>query len=78
MASMGLGFGLFGLLLVFLFWVGLVVLAGWLIGAMFQRNIRPPASLADRQLSACEILDKRHAQGEVTRNQHELTKQDLR
>jgi uncharacterized membrane protein len=78
MVGMGLGSGFLGLLLVFLFWVGLVVLAGWLMGAMFQRNIRPPTSLGGRQSDARAITENRHMQGEVSRDQYQLMKQDLR
>jgi putative membrane protein len=77
MMGMGLGFGLFGLLFMILFWVGLIALAVWLVGTLFGRNGRQAKSSGDHELSAREILDRRYARGELTREQYELMKQDL-
>jgi uncharacterized membrane protein len=68
---------MFGLLFMLLFWVGLIALAVWLISALFPRDGRRPTSPPGRDLSARQILDQRYAQGEITREQHELMKQDL-
>ena len=40
---MGMGFGLTGLLFMFLFWGGLVALAIFLVSALFPRDARPAA-----------------------------------
>ena len=74
---MGFGFGTFGLLLMLVFWGGLIALAVWLISALFPRGDQgtPPSTGGD--LSASEILDRRYARGEITREQYELMKQDL-
>jgi putative membrane protein len=77
MTGMGLGFGLFGLLFMVLFWVGLIALAVWLVGSLFGRNGRQVTSSGDHELNAREILDRRYARGEITREQYELMKQDL-
>jgi putative membrane protein len=77
MMGMGLGFGLFGLLFMILFWVGLIALAVWLVGTLFGRNGRRVTPSGDHELSAREILDQRYARGELTREQYELMKQDL-
>jgi putative membrane protein len=77
MMGMGLGFGLFGLLFMVLFWVGLIALAVWLVGSLFGRNGRQVTSSGDHELNAREILDRRYARGEITREQYELMKQDL-
>lgn len=77
MMGMGMGFGLFGLLFMLLFWIGLIALAVWLVSALFPRNGRDTAFPADRDLSPREILDRRYARGEITREQYELMKQDL-
>ena len=74
---MGIGFGMFGLLFMLLLWGGLIVLAFWLVSALFPRSGRRPTSPIDRDLSAREILDRRYARGEMTREQLELMKQDL-
>jgi putative membrane protein len=77
MMGMGLGFGLFGLLFMVLFWVGLIALAVWLVGSLFGRNGRRTTSSPDHEMSARESLDRRYARGEITREQYELMKQDL-
>ncbi|MEJ2559975.1 MAG: SHOCT domain-containing protein [Anaerolineae bacterium] len=77
MMGMGLGFGLFGLLFMILFWVGLIALAVWLVGTLFGHSDRRATSSGDHELSAPEILDRRYARGELTREQYELMKQDL-
>ncbi|GAB4532965.1 MAG: hypothetical protein Kow0063_14250 [Anaerolineae bacterium] len=77
MMGMGLGFGVFGLLFMLLFWGGLVALAIWLVSALFPRGKQGADFPVDRDLSAREILDTRYARGEITREQYELMKQDL-
>jgi putative membrane protein len=74
---MGMGFGLTGLLFVFLFLVGVIALAIWLVSALFPRDVRPAAS-NDQDLSARQILDIRYARGEITREQYETMKQDIK
>jgi putative membrane protein len=73
---MGMGFGLTGLLFMLLFLVGVIVLALWLVSALFPRTARPTA-LDDQDLSARQILDRRYARGEITREQYEMMKQDI-
>jgi uncharacterized membrane protein len=73
---MGMGFGLTGLPFMFLFLVGVIVLALWLVSALFPRTARPTA-LDDQDLSARQILDRRYARGEITREQYETMKQDI-
>jgi len=78
MMGMGLGFGMFGLLFMVLFWGGLIALAIWLVSALFPiSGRRPTASGADQPQSSREILDTRYARGEITREEYELMKQDL-
>lgn len=77
MMGMGWGFGVFGLLLMILFWGGLIALAIWLVSALFPGSSRRPASGADHAQSPREILDTRYARGEITREEYELMKQDL-
>jgi putative membrane protein len=77
MMGMGLGFGVFGLLLMFLFWGGLIALALWLASALFPRSDRETSISTDRDLSAQQILDRRYVRGEITRDQYELMKQDI-
>jgi uncharacterized membrane protein len=73
---MGMGFGLTGLLSVFLFLVGMIVLAIWLVSVLFPRTARP-TTLDDQDLSARQILDRRYARGEITREQYKTMTQDI-
>jgi putative membrane protein len=74
---MGMGFGVFGLLLMLLFWGGLIVLAIWLLSALFPRNGSRSTGPTDQDLGALQILQRRYARGEINREQYELMKQDL-
>ena len=65
-----------GMVLMFLFWGGLVVLAIGLIGALFPRAGRH-ASPDNQNLDARGILNQRYARGEITRAQYELMKQTI-
>ena len=73
---MGMGFGMVGLLIMLLMWGGLIVLAIWLVSALFPHSTRP-AGLDEQPLSALEILDRRYARGELTREQYELMARDI-
>jgi putative membrane protein len=73
---MGMGFGFTGLLFMLLIWGGLIALAVWLISTLFPRSARP-ASPGDQDLSAHQILDRRYARGEITREQYESMKRDI-
>ena len=73
---MGMGFGLEGFLVMILFWGVLIALAVWVVGTLFPRTARPAAS-GERDLTARQILDRRYARGEITREQYELMKQEI-
>jgi hypothetical protein len=47
MGGMGMGFGVFGLVLMILFWGGLIVLGVWLVRVLFPSANRPPAVPSD-------------------------------
>jgi putative membrane protein len=74
---MMLGFGMVGLLLMLLLWGGLIALAVWLVSLIFPRAGRSSASPSERELNARQIIDRRYARGELTRDQYELMRQDL-
>lgn len=78
MTGFGMGFGLLGLLLMILFWVVLIALAVWLVWALFNRAPRLPPVQGNSDATAQQILDARYARGEITKEQYELIKQDLR
>lgn len=77
MMGMGLGFGILGLLLMLVFWGGVIAAAVWLVSVLFPRQDRGSTSQPDQDLSALEILNKRYVKGEITREQYELMRQDL-
>ena len=76
---MGMGFGLLGLLVMLLFWVGLILLSVWLVRAIFTSNSsnHPYASKKGKGSIAHEILAQRYARGEITREQYEIMKEDI-
>ncbi len=75
MTGMGVGFGFIGLVFMFLFWGGLIAVAVLLIRAVFPNSKQSPP--VERESSAGEILDRRYARGEITREQYQAMKQDL-
>jgi putative membrane protein len=77
MFGYGMGFGWWGLLFMFLFWGGLILMAIWAVRAIFQSGSRSPASSLERNLSPREILDQRYARGEITRDQYQTMKEDI-
>jgi putative membrane protein len=80
MMGIGMGFGFIGLLFMFLFWGALILLAVWLVRAIFSSSSQHDSSGSQPrpESSALEILSQRYARGEITREQYEIMKQDLR
>ena len=79
MFGMGLGFGILGPVFMVLFWGGLIALAVWLARGLFGNDSRRSSvSPTGDGLSAQAILDERYARGEITREQYELMKSDLK
>jgi putative membrane protein len=77
MMGFGMGFGILGLLLMVLFWGGLIALVIWLVRSIFPVSQQTPKSPAGIEPNALEILGERYARGEITREQYEMIKQDL-
>lgn len=77
MGGLGMGFGVFGLPLMILLWVGLIALAVWLVRVLFPSINRPPAPPSDRGLGAREILDRRFARGEISREEYDLMRETI-
>ncbi len=71
----GFGMGIFGMVLMLLFWgliiVGLVLGVRWLWD---QGRPRPDTGAADAPL---EILKRRYARGEINKEEYDRMKQDL-
>jgi putative membrane protein len=78
MTGFGMGFSFFGVLLMVLFWGGLIALAVWLVQALFNRAPQLPPFQGSEGGGAQQVLDARYARGEITKEQYELMKQDLR
>ena len=78
MIGFGMGFGLIGLLLMLLFWGGLILGGVWLVKNVIACN-QPNQSgnIISKHASPREILDQRYARGELSREEYEQTKADL-
>ncbi len=73
---MMIGMGFFGILIMILFWGGLVALALWLVGLLFPTAGRSTDN-ASTPRSAKEILDLRYARGELNDEQYQQMKQTI-
>jgi putative membrane protein len=76
MHGFGFGLGFLGPVLMLLFWVGLILLAVWIVKTVFQGS-SSPTSNSGKEPTAREVLDQRYARGEITRAEYELMKEDL-
>lgn len=70
---MGFGFGMggFGFIFMILFWIGLMVLAIWLVGLLFPSAKSQQNDQYTPAPSASEILKERYAKGELTTEQYQ-------
>jgi putative membrane protein len=76
MMGWGMGFGLFGVVFMILFWVALIALAVWLVRGLFpSANKQPP--VRDESMSVQEILDRRYAKGEISQEQYNQMKRTI-
>ncbi len=68
----------FGVILMLLFWGGLILLAVWLITVLFPSSPQPPANnQRTTQIDALDILNERYARGELSREQYDEMRQTL-
>lgn len=77
MMGLGMGSGLFGLVLMLLFWSALIALAVWLVRSLFPQGARSPEQPGYKELNAREILDRRFVRGEINREEYDLMKETL-
>lgn len=77
MMGFGMGFGLIGLILMALLWGGLILAAVWLVRALFPQAERPAAVSSTARPGAREILDRRYARGEISREEYDSMKETL-
>ncbi len=78
MTGFGFGFGLLGMLMMVIFWVAVIALGVWLARSLFTSNSQSQKPAGSDPLNAQQILDARYARGEVTKDQYQAMKQDLR
>ncbi len=70
------GFGYGGIFSI-IFWIVIIVLGIWLVGSLVSRtNSQPPASVPPAE-SALDILKKRYARGEITKEQFDEMRRAL-
>ena len=77
MHGVGFGFGIFGVLIMLLFWIGLVLLSVWIGRSLFRGDNKTNRNTPEGNETIKEILDKRYARGEINREQYELMKKDI-
>jgi putative membrane protein len=77
MTGFGLGFGIFGIIFMVVFWGSLIAIGIWLVKSLFAGSQSYSSTSLGVELTACRILDQRYARGEITREQYELMKTDL-
>jgi putative membrane protein len=71
-------FGGLGLILMLLFWVGLILGGVWLVKTIFASSPQTQSgNTISKQSSALEIIDQRYARGEINREEYEQIKADL-
>ena len=81
---MGFGHGINGAIVMLVIWLVVIGLGVWLIAFLFPKTKRAskPTNLRDNQKSdssgsALEILNRRYARGELTKEQYEGMRHDL-
>lgn len=76
MYNWGWGYGGLGMIFMALFWVfvvvGIVLLVKWISGAGPGQGMKPPGGE-----SALDVLKKRYASGEISKEEFEEKKKDL-
>lgn len=77
-----MGFGGLGMLPMVIFWIVVVALALWLLSYLFPRRTddtiwRGDNADAGSTESALEILKRRYARGEISRDEYERVRRDL-
>lgn len=82
MMGFGYGFGMWGWVLMALFWLGVIVLAVWFISSVFPRaagasSPRVTEGAAGSAISASEILKQRFARGEISQADYDEMRNHL-
>ena len=77
MTGFGMGFGGFGFIFMALFWIVIIAAGIWLLGNLFPKNSATSRSTELESESALEILSRRYARGELTKEEFESMRYDL-
>jgi putative membrane protein len=77
MTGFGMGFSSFGFIFMALFWIVIIGLGIWLLSNLFPRNNAPSQSLESGGESAVEILQRRYALGELTKEEYESMRYEV-
>jgi len=82
-----MGYGGYGLLISAIVWIGLIVLGVWLLAKLFPGGSSPGSigtgnkgagrSRTTGSETPMEILQKRYARGELTKEEYETIRHDL-
>ena len=76
MMGFGMGFGGLGILFMLIFWVVVIGLGVWLLANLFPK-ISTNTSPQNAPDSPVEILKRRYARGEISREEYERMRQEL-
>jgi putative membrane protein len=77
MTGFGMGFGGFGFILMVLFWIVIIGAGIWLLSNIFPKNNASSQSGGAGSEPAIEILRRRYAQGELTKEEYESMRYDV-
>lgn len=74
----GFGFGIGGFLGMIFIWGLLILGSVWLIKALFSGGINQPREKPEQDEKAIDILNKRYARGEISREEYLEMNKDLK
>ena len=74
---MGFGMGYSGFFFMALFWIVIVVAGIWLVSNLFPKNDSSSPSSGSNGESALDILKKRYAHGELTKEEYESMRYEI-
>ncbi len=63
--------GIIAVILPILFWAAIIALGVWVVGSFISRSNRPASSDLPPAETALDILKKRYARGEITKEQYD-------
>ena len=76
MTGFGMGFGWFGFLFMAIFWIVIIAAAIWLLSSLFPKS-NQTAVTGNSPDTAVDILKKRYARGEISKEEFAAMRHDL-